>query len=114
MQALDEPEGAEVECRLRNPEVIGQVVTQEAGAASQALLERFQCFAMAGIVRLEEAQVDQLGEARIELGPAESGREPLIFLIPSLGFDVSADDGRALIPESGPIGQETEAGRRWC
>ena len=65
MQPFDEPEGAEVERCLGQSEIVRSVVAHHEGAAPQVLLDRLQGVVVARIVGVQEAEVDQLGEAGV-------------------------------------------------
>src|SRR5688572_30914486 len=105
MQRLDIPEGAEVERRLGQAEIVLAGVAQHVLAAAQPLLDRGEGVDEAAVGRVEEAHVEQLQQAGVELVAAEGRGEPLLVLEPGLFLDRLADRGGALAPQFLALGQ---------
>src|SRR3712207_3092467 len=73
MQRLDQPERADVEGRFRQAEIVFIGITQHMWSASQRSLDRLERGEEARVIRREEAKLDHLQQAGIELPAAEAG-----------------------------------------
>src|SRR5687767_6508472 len=105
MKRLDVPEGAEVERRLGQAEIVLAGVAEHVLAAAQALLDRREGVREAAVAGIEKAHVEQLEQAGVELVAAERAGEPLLVLEPGLFLDRLADRLRALAPQLLALGQ---------
>jgi len=99
MQRLDQPEGADVERGMGQAEIVLGRIAQHVAPAPQTLLDRLQRRLEPWIVGREEAQVEQLDQARIEVVATERRRDTLRILAPCRVLDRRADRVRAFLPE---------------
>src|SRR5690606_9641265 len=105
VQGFDEPEGAEVERRLRLAEIVRLDVAEQIGALLQVAFDRLEGPDLARVERIEEAEVGQLQQRGVQLAVPEAGGEPPLVRQEGLGLDPFPDRGRAAAPQPLPVGQ---------
>ena len=105
VKRLDQPEGADVEGGFRRAEIVFGRIAKHVVAAPQFPLDRGEGGRKARVVGRDEAQLDHLQQAGVEIIALEARAvmAAMLAILPRFGFDALADRVGPLPPEVAPV-----------